>query len=130
MAIVRHNPDGLFPQYGNYSHAVEVNGDSRILFISGLNGYEQDGKTMPDSFEEQAEIIWQHIGTILRGAGMEYTDLISMRFYLASPEFDELNMRLRKKYLGDHEVALTVICAQLLETNWKLEIEAIAAQDV
>lgn len=58
---------------------------------------------------------------------MDYTDLISMRFYLASPEFDEPNMRLRKKYLGDHEVALTVICAQLLETNWKLEIEAVAA---
>ena len=127
MPIKRHNPPELFPQYGNYSHAIEVSGDSRILFISGLNGYEKDGKTMPESFEEQAEIIWQHIGNILRSAGMEYTDLISMRFYLASPEFDEPNMRLRKKYLGDHEVALTVICAQLLETNWKLEIEAVAA---
>ncbi|MEM8861694.1 MAG: RidA family protein [Chloroflexota bacterium] len=128
MAIIRHNPAGLFPQYGNYSHAVEVNGDSRILFISGLNGYEQDGATMPDSFEGQAEIIWQHIGTILKSAGMDYTDLISMRFYLASPEYDEPNMRLRKKYLGNHEVSLTVICAQLLETKWKLEIEAVAAK--
>ena len=127
MPIKRHNPSELFPQYGNYSHAIEVSGDSRILFISGLNGYEQDGKTMPDSFEEQAEVIWQHIGTILKSAGMDYTDLISMRFYLASPEYDEPNMRLRKKYLGDHEVALTVICAQLLETKWKLEIEAVAA---
>ena len=127
MAIIRHNPEGLFPQYGNYCHAVEVSGDSRMLIISGLNGYEQDGKTMPDSFEGQAEIIWQHIGTILRSAGMDYTDLISMRFYLASPEYDEANMRLRKKYLGDHEVSLTVVCAQLLETKWKLEIEAVAA---
>ena len=127
MAIIRHNPEGLFPQYGNYCHAVEVSGDSRMLIISGLNGYEQDGKTMPDSFEGQAEIIWQHIGTILRSAGMDYTDLISMRFYLASPEYDEANMRLRKKYLGEHEVSLTVVCAQLLETKWKLEIEAVAA---
>ena len=127
MSIKRHNPTELFPQYGNYSHAIEVSGDSRILFISGLNGYEQDGTTMPDSFEGQAEVIWQHIGTILKSAGMDYTDLISMRFYLASPEYDEPNMRLRKKHLGDHEVALTVICAQLLETKWKLEIEAVAA---
>ncbi|MFK7805728.1 MAG: RidA family protein [Anaerolineae bacterium] len=127
MSIKRHNPEELFPQYGNYCHAVEVSGDSSILFISGLNGYEKDGKTMPDSFEGQAEIIWNHIGSILKSADMDYTNLISMRFYLASPEYDEANMRLRKKYLGDHEVALTVICAQLLETKWKLEIEAVAA---
>ena len=127
MAITQHNPKELFPQYGNYCHAVEVSGDSRILFISGLNGYKQDGTTMPDSFEDQAEVIWQHIGSILNSAGMNYTNLISMRFYLASPEYDHANMALRKKYLGDHEVALTVICAQLLETKWKLEIEAIAA---
>ena len=31
------------------------------------------------------------------------------------------------KYLGDNRPALTVICCQLLETKWKLEIEAIAA---
>ena len=54
MAITQHNPKELFPQYGNYCHAVEVSGDSRILFISGLNGYKQDGTTMPDSFEDQA----------------------------------------------------------------------------
>lgn len=127
MAIKRHNPAELFPQYGNYCHAVEVSGDSSILFISGLNGFKKDGNTMPDSFEGQAEIIWQHIGSILKSADMDYTNLISMRFYLASPEYDEANMRLRKKYLRNHEVALTVICAQLLETKWKLEIEAIAA---
>ena len=127
MAIIRHNPAALFPQYGNYCHAVEVSGDSKLLIISGLNGYEKDGTTMPESFEDQADIIWQHIGAILREANMDYTNLISMHFYLASPEYDEPNMRLRKKYLGDHEVALTVICCQLLETKWKLEIEAIAA---
>ncbi|MEM7030216.1 MAG: RidA family protein [Chloroflexota bacterium] len=127
MPVIKHNPSDLFPQYQNYSHGVEVQGDSRILFISGLNGYLADGKTMPDSFEEQAEIIWGHIGTILKSANMDYTNIVSLRFYLASPEYDEANMRLRKKYLGDHETALTVICCQLLETKWKVEIEAVAA---
>jgi hypothetical protein len=45
MPTIKHNPTGLFPQYRNYSHAVEVSGDSRILFISGLNGYLADGIT-------------------------------------------------------------------------------------
>jgi len=34
---------------------------------------------------------------------------------------------LRKKYLGSNQPASTVICCQLLETKWKLEIEAVAA---
>jgi 2-iminobutanoate/2-iminopropanoate deaminase len=128
MAIIKHNPTGLFPPYRNYSHAVEVNGDTALLVISGLNGYLQDGQTMPDSFEEQGDIIWQHIGTILKSAGMGYQNLVSIRTYLADPSYDEANVQLRKKYLGNNQPALTVICCQLLDPKWKLEIEALAAK--
>jgi 2-iminobutanoate/2-iminopropanoate deaminase len=128
MAITKHNPTHLFPQYRNYSHAVEVSGDSRLLFISGLNGFLADGKTMLDSFEEQAEVIWGHLGVILKSAGMTYENIVSLRTYLASPAYDEPNVKLRMKYLGNHQPALTVICCQLLEPKWKLEIEAIASQ--
>jgi 2-iminobutanoate/2-iminopropanoate deaminase len=127
MPIVRHNPPELFPQYRNYSHAVEIRGDSRILVISGLNGYLADGTTMPESFEEQAEVIWGHICTILRSAAMDYSNLVSLRFYLADPAYDETNVRLRVKYLGEHQPALTVVCCRLLDPRWKLEVEAMAA---
>lgn len=127
MPITRHNPPELFPQYRNYSHAVEVSGSSRLLFISGLNGYLADGKAMPDSFEEQGQLIWEYIGVILNSAGMNYGNIVSLRIYLSSPEYDEPNVKLRMKYLGDHQPSLTVICCQLLEPKWKLEIEAVAA---
>ena len=127
MPIVKHNPKELFPQYRNHSHAIEVQGDARILFISGLNGYLADGTTMPESFEEQGEIIWGHIGEILRSAGMDYGDIVSLRTYLADPRYDEANVRLRTKYLGSHEPSLTVVACQLLEPRWKLEVEAVAA---
>jgi 2-iminobutanoate/2-iminopropanoate deaminase len=127
MPITKHNPSELFPQYRNYSHAVEVSGNARILFISGLNGYLADGKTMPDSFKEQGEIIWGHIGVILRSAGMTYENIVSLRTYLSSPEYDEPNVQLRMKYLRDNQPTSTVICCKLLEPKWKLEIEAVAA---
>ncbi|WP_117215655.1 RidA family protein [Allorhizocola rhizosphaerae] len=128
MPILSHNPEGLFPPYRNYSHATEIRGDARLLIISGLNGYLADGRTMPDSFEEQGEIIWQHIGTILRAAGMDYSDLVSLRTYLADPSYDEANVRLRIKYLGDHRPSSTVVCCRLLDPKWKLEVEAMAAK--
>ena len=128
MPVIKHNPEDLYPQYQSYSHAIEVSSGSRLLIISGLNGYLADGKSMPETFEEQGEMIWKHLGAILESAQMGYQNLVSIRFYLASPEFDEANVRLRKKYLGNHKPALTVICCQLLDPLWKLEVEAMAAE--
>jgi 2-iminobutanoate/2-iminopropanoate deaminase len=127
MTVTLHNPPALFPPYRCYSHAAEVRGDSRLLVISGLNGYLADGRTMPDSFEEQGEIIWMHIRTILQSANMDIQNLVSLRTYLADPEYDEANVRLRVKHLGSHRPASTVVCCRLLDPKWKLEIEALAA---
>ena len=129
MPITKHNPAQLFPPYRNYSHAIEVSANSRLLYISGLNGYLADGTTMPDSFEEQGELIWGYIGVILASADMTYDNIVSLRTYLSSPEYDEPNVKLRMKYLGSNQPASTVICCQLLEPKWKLEIEAIAAAE-
>ena len=128
MSRINHNPEGVFPPYRSYSHAVEIKGDASLLIISGLNGYWPDGINMPESFEEQGELVWQHIGTILRSAGMTYQNIISIRTYLADPSFDEANVQLRMKYLGSNRPALTVICCQLLEKKWKLEVEVMASK--
>jgi 2-iminobutanoate/2-iminopropanoate deaminase len=127
MPLIQHNPPELFPQYRCYSHAMEIRGDSRMLVISGLNGYLADGKTLPESFEEQAEVIWTHIRTLLHSAGMDLHNLVSVRTYLADPADDEANVRMRVKFLGSHEPTLTVVCCQLLDPRWKLEVEAMAA---
>lgn len=127
MPVVHHNPSELFPTYRCYTHATEIRGDSRLLIISGLNGYLQDGRTMPESFEQQAEVIWTHIQTLLRAADMTVQNLVSLRTYLADPQYDEANVRMRVKYLGTHACSLTVVCCQLLDPRWKLEVEAMAA---
>jgi 2-iminobutanoate/2-iminopropanoate deaminase len=128
VPVIKHNPEKMYPKYKNYSHAIEVGNSSRLLIISGLNGYLPDGKSMPETFEEQGEIIWKYMGMILESANMGYQNLISIRTYLAGPEFDEANVVLRRKYLGGHQPALTVVCCQLLDPRWKLEVEAMAAE--
>ena len=128
MNVIRHNPAGVFPPYRCYAHATEIRGDSRLLFVSGLNGYQADGKTLPESFDEQAELIWGHLRTILRSADMDYGDLVSLRTFLADPADDEANVRMRVKHLGTQEISLTVVCCRLLDPRWKLEMEAVAAR--
>jgi 2-iminobutanoate/2-iminopropanoate deaminase len=128
VPIVPHNPAELFPPYRGYVHAAEVVGGSRLLFISGLNGFEADGTTMPESFEDQAELIWRHLRAILASAGMAVSNLVSLRTYLADPRDDEANARMRARQLGAHRVSSTVVCCQLLESRWKLEVEAVGAE--
>ena len=122
-----YNPSTVFPPYANYAHAVEVPAGARTLYISGLNGYDPTGQTMPSTFEAQARLIWQHLATILAEAGMTYTNLVSLRFYLADPADDPTNVALIKEHLGTHQAARTVITTRLLDPTWRLELEAIAA---
>ena len=127
MSLRTINPANVFPPYANYAHAVEVSAGSRLLFVSGLNGYHADGVTMPQDFEGQAELIWSHLESILTAADMSITNLVSLRFYLAEPAHDPANVNLLKRRLGDHHAARTVICAGMLEPGWLVEVEAVAA---
>jgi enamine deaminase RidA (YjgF/YER057c/UK114 family) len=127
VVLRQHNPPELFPPYANYTHAVEVAAGSRLLFISGLNGFEADGETMPPSFEAQAELIWSHLEKVLASAEMTVEDLVSLRFYLAEPAHDPDNVAVLKHRLGHHHAARTVVCVGLLEPGWLIEIEAVAA---
>ena len=128
MTINRHNPSGVFPPYANYAHAVEVPAGARTLYVSGLNGFEEDGTTMPADFEDQVRLIWRHLGVVLESAGMSVADLVSLRFYLAEAAHDPANVAILREHLVDHLTARTVVCQQLLEPNWLVELEAVAAK--
>jgi len=78
--LIKHNPEKMYPQYQSYSHAIEIRNGSRLLIISGLNGYLPDGKTLPETFEEQGKLIWQYLGMVLESAEMGYQNLVSIRF--------------------------------------------------
>jgi 2-iminobutanoate/2-iminopropanoate deaminase len=128
MPITSHNPSGVFPPYRNYAHAVEVPAGARTLYISGLNGYEEDGVSMPADFTGQAALVWRHLGVVLGAAGMTYADLVSLRFFLASAADDPANVAALSEHLGGHVAARTVVVQQLLEPAWLLEVEAVAAK--
>ena len=127
-SIRAHNPSAVFPPYRNYAHAVEVPPGARTLYISGLNRYDATGAELPPTFEEQIGNVWMHLGTVLASAGMDYSDLISLRFFLTSAEHDPANVEAIARHLGDHLAARTVVVQQLLEPGWHVEVEGIAAR--
>ncbi len=58
---------------------------------------------------------------------MDASNLVKVTCYLADRKYREANMKARAAALGTHRVATTVVVAELLEGDWLVEIEAVAA---
>ena len=59
---------------------------------------------------------------------MGYDDLVSLRLFLASAADDPANVELIKEHLGSHRACRTAVVQQLLEPEWLVEVEAVAAK--
>jgi 2-iminobutanoate/2-iminopropanoate deaminase len=59
---------------------------------------------------------------------MTYADLVSLRFFLTSADDDPANVEAIVRHLGSHQAARTVVVQQLLEPDWLVEVEAVAAR--
>jgi 2-iminobutanoate/2-iminopropanoate deaminase len=124
----RHNPDSVPAPQGNYSLGLELPAGSRLLFVSGQIPETLDGEVPPD-FEDQCNLVWDHILSILRSAEMPAASIVKITTFLTRREDAEDNGRIRRERLGAHSPALTVVIAQTLDPRWLLEIEVLAAGD-
>ena len=126
MNIIR-NPAAIGTPHFHYSHAIEVPPNARLLFLSGQVGVEADG-SVPDDIETQSVICWRNIGIILADAGMEISDIVNVRVYLAR-EQDLVGFRnVRDRALGPARPTTVVVIAQLTRPEWLIEIEVVAAK--
>ena len=126
MDFVRHDPRSVAAPRGSYTHGLEVPPGARILFISGQIPELADG-TVPSDFEGQCRAVWSNIQAVLAGAGMSVANLVKVTTYLTRQDQADPNGRIRREVLGASRPALTVVVTQTLESQWLLEIEAIAA---
>lgn len=117
-------PDGPGAS-GGYSQAVDVSGASRTLYISGQIPVDADG-TVPESFEDQARLVWKNIERQLAAADMSLANIVKHTTFLSSREHREANRIVRQEVFGDLSPALTVIITGIFDEAWLLEIEAIA----
>jgi 2-iminobutanoate/2-iminopropanoate deaminase len=118
-------PDAPEP-LGGYTQALSVVGASRLLFVSGQVPETRAGD-VPELFDAQCRLVWANIVAALRAADLEVTDLVKVTTFLSDRRYAEANGRVRREVLGDHRPALTVVVAEIFDSRWLLEIEAVAA---
>lgn len=125
--IVSHNPTTVHPPAGGYCMGLEVTQARRLLFISGQVPERADG-SVPEVFEDQCEQAWRNVIAVLASVDLGVEHLVKVTTFLTDRSQLVTNRNIRRKMLGDHQPALTVIVAQTVDSKWLLEIEAIAAE--
>lgn len=108
---------------GHYSHAVIANG---AVYVSGQVPRDPATGTVPQSFAEQVRLTIRNVERILRGVGLELSDVVKVNGYLADvARFKEYNDVYREFFPTEPPARTTVGC-QLVGVE--IEIDCIAAQ--
>lgn len=127
MNITRYNASDAPQTSGGYSQAVAVSDAKRWLYISGQIPIDSNG-VVPTEFGDQCQLVWRNIEAQLRAAGMSIENLVKVTHFLSDRKYTDEYRVIRQEVLGSHHVALTTIITGIFDTDWLLEIEAIAAE--
>jgi 2-iminobutanoate/2-iminopropanoate deaminase len=120
-------PSSIAPPAANFAHAILTEDVTRWLHTSGVVPIRPDG-SVPPGIEEQAEVVWSTIRTLIIQARMKPIDVVSVVTYVVDGESLVPVMAARDAFMGRHRAASTLITVpRLARPEWKLEIAVIAA---
>ncbi|MCO4055677.1 MAG: RidA family protein [Bosea sp.] len=121
-------PAALRAPFARYSHAMEVQAGSRMLFASGQLGVHPDD-SIPESAEAQADLCFANIGAILADAGFTLADIVRINAYVTDRAHMAGYMASRDRHVASPPPASTLmIVSGFTRTEFKVEIEIIAAR--
>ena len=126
MPLILDNPAGVFAPLAAYSHSVEVPPGATLVFVSGQVPFRPDG-SVPASLAEQADQVYANIVAILAAKGLAPSAIIKLTTFMVADDPDKVVAQARKKHLGDHKPASTLVwVSRLVDPAWEIEIEAVA----
>ncbi|MFD1880527.1 RidA family protein [Paracoccus pacificus] len=106
-----------------YSRAV-VKGP--WCFVSGTTGYDYATMEMPKDVAEQAENCFQTIAAVLDEAGFELADVVRVQYTLVERSDVARVTPVLGKWLGAVRPAATMVIADLIRPEMRIEIEVTA----
>lgn len=126
------NPDGLHdPIPFGYSHTAAVPAGSELVFVAGQYGSDATGAVVSPDFAEQVQQAFRNLGVALAAHGLDLANVVQLRTYVVSPDFEKLGTigRAVQAGCGDTPPTQTVIgVAGLAMPDILFEVEAVAAR--
>ena len=119
---VERNPSSL----GSFSESVVTDGPGRMIHVSGMIGFSDDGKVVDGGIAAETAATFDAIEGILERAGAKLEHLVRMNvFMLDLAEYGEFS-RVRGERFGDELPASAAVQVSGLLLGASIEIDAVA----
>jgi len=121
-------PSG-WPRPKGYANGIAASG--RQIFVSGMIGWDAEGRFQTDDFVGQARQALENIVAVLREAGAGPEHIVRMTWYVVDKrEYLDAGAALGAAYretIGRHFPAMSAVqVSALMEDRARVEIEATA----
>ncbi len=97
-----------------------------MVYVSGSTGYDFETMILPDDVAAQTRNTLATISRALAQAGCTLNDVVRARYYLKNLDDLEAVTPLLGEAFGKAKPAATLIVADLIEAEMKIEIEVTA----
>ena len=102
--------------------------DDSHAHVAGTTGLDPD-RPGPQAITEQCALALDRLAAALAQCGLDFSDLVRVRYYLTDPaEFEPCWPLLRAAFGAAPPAATMVVVAGLIDPRMKIEIEATACR--
>jgi enamine deaminase RidA (YjgF/YER057c/UK114 family) len=128
------NPTELAAPVG-FAHGWLVeHGDQRTLWLAGQCGYDRDGRVAHrGDLVAQLDQALANVGFVLRDAGLAFTDVVQLNFYVTSRDDYAAARRefgsVWRRHCGKHYPAMAMFeVVSLFDPDARIEVQGVAAR--
>ena len=121
------HPDGLY-QTPTYTPVVEVTGPGRMIYTSGEQGRDRDGKVLPDIRSQSIQTL-ENIKASLAAVGATFDHVIKFNVYMLDLQRDlPVFSEIKQQYVNNSAPpASTTVQVSQLTRGALLEVEIVAS---
>jgi 2-iminobutanoate/2-iminopropanoate deaminase len=96
-----------------------------FVFVSGMASADENGKLIPDTFENEARRTYENIKRVLTAANLDFSRVVQVRCYLGKQEYWDEHNRIYREYFKEPFPARTTLIGCLGDLV-KYEVDVVA----
>jgi enamine deaminase RidA (YjgF/YER057c/UK114 family) len=127
------NPPGACPAQGLYSHATRVQSGTSY-YVAGQLSVGSKGEVVgPGDFERQFHQVFANLGTVLKGLGCGFNDVVKFTTFLVHSQDIEKFMRARAALFPSlfagalYPPNTLLVIDRLVKEDFLIEVEAVVS---
>jgi len=134
IEIKMENPAGVGAPLGPYSHVARLKSHDELIFIAGQLPVDTEGNLVgQNDFDQQCAQVYENIGSILRGVGADFSNVVQFTTYITDDDYIPLIRGWRRREFpnlfanGAYPPNTLLVVDRLADEAFMIEVQTVAA---